>query len=58
MKTKVEKRAEELDKSKKPIVSVDSSLNKYHGKVLFPKKLTLAEEQLKGVKLPGLKNNS
>ena len=55
MKTEIEKKVEELNKSKVPIVAIDPFLNKYQGKVLFPKKLALAEEQLKGVKLPEIK---
>ncbi len=57
MKTEIEKKIEELNKSKVPIVAVDPSLNKYQGKVLFPKKLALAEKQLKGVKLPDIKKH-
>ncbi len=57
MKTEIEKRIEELGKSKVPIVAIDPSLNKYQRKVLFPKKLALAEEQLKGVKLPEIKKH-
>lgn len=52
MKTEIEKKIDVLNKSKVPIVAIDRCLNKYQGKVLFPKKLALAEEQLKGVKLP------
>ncbi len=55
MKTEVEKKIEQLNKSKVPIVAIDPALNKYEGKVLFPKKLALAEEKLKGVKLPEVK---
>jgi NAD(P)H-hydrate repair Nnr-like enzyme with NAD(P)H-hydrate epimerase domain len=58
MKTEIEKKIEELNKSKVPIVAIDPSLNKYQGKVLFPKKLALAEEKLKGVKLPEIKKHS
>lgn len=57
MKTEIEKKVEELNKSKAPIVAIDPSLNKYQGKVLFPKKLALAEEKLKGVKLPEVKKH-
>ena len=52
MKPESAKKIEKLNKSKAPIVAIDSSLNKYQGKTLFPKKLALAEEKLKGVKLP------
>lgn len=55
MKTDTEKKIEKLNKSKLPIVAIDPSLDKYQGKVLFPKKLALAEEHLKGVKLPDVK---
>ncbi len=55
MKTEIEKKIEERNKSKVPIVAIDPSLNKYQGKVLFPKKLEIAEEKLKGVKLPEIK---
>lgn len=55
MKTEINKKIEELNKSKVPIVVIDPSLNKYQGKVLFPKKLAIAEEKLKGVKLPKIK---
>ncbi len=43
---------EELNKNKKPIIAIDKSLNKYQDKTLFPEKLVIANEQLKGVKLP------
>ena len=57
MKTEIDKKIEELNKSKVPIVAIDPSLNKYQGKVLFPKKLAIAEEKLKGVKLPEVKKH-
>lgn len=57
MKTEIKKKIEELNKSKVPIVAIDPSLNKYHGKVLFPQKLAIAEEKLKGVKLPETKKH-
>jgi len=52
MKPKIKNKIDELNKSKVPIVAIDQSLNKYHGKTLFPKKLAIAEEKLKGAKLP------
>jgi hypothetical protein len=55
MKAEIEKKIEGLNRSKVPIVAIDPALNKYQGKVLFPKKLALAEEQLKGVELPKIK---
>lgn len=57
MKTEIDKKIEELNKSKVPIVAIDPSLNKYQGKVLFPKKLAIAQEKLKGVKLPEVKKH-
>lgn len=57
MKTELENKIEQLNKSKVPIVAIDSSLNKYQGSVLFPKKLALAEEQLRGIKLPAIKKH-
>ncbi len=58
MKAELEKKIEELNSSKVPIVAIDPALNKYQGKILFPQKLALAEEQLKGVKLPKIKKHS
>jgi hypothetical protein len=52
------KKVEEVNNSKVPIVAIDPSLNKYKEKTLFPKKLALANEQLKGVKLPKKKHGS
>jgi len=52
------KKVQELNKSKVPIVAIDPSLNKYRDKTLFPKKLALANEQLKGAKLPPKKHRS
>ena len=46
------KTVQDLNKSKLPIVAIDPSLNKYRDKTPFPEKLALANEQLKGVKLP------
>lgn len=54
----MEKKVEQLNKSKVPIVAIDTALNKYQGKVLFLKKLALAEKQLKGVKLPEIKKKN
>ena len=51
------KKIQELNNSKMPIIAIDSSLNKYRDQTLFPKKLALANQQLKGVKLPSNKSN-
>ena len=42
----------ELNKKKTPIVKIDKELEKYRGKVLFPKKLKKANEILDRVGLP------
>jgi hypothetical protein len=47
MRTIAEKKAEELNKRKAPIVTIDESLNKYKDVVLFPEKLEKANEILK-----------
>lgn len=57
MKTEMEKKTEQLNKIKSPIVAIDTSLNKYQGKILFPKKLAIAEKKLKGLQLPSLKKH-
>ena len=41
---------EKLNISKVPIVPIDKSLEKYRGKVLFPKKLAMANEILTAYK--------
>jgi hypothetical protein len=48
----IETRIAALNKCKSPIVAIDTALDKYRGRVLFPKKLALAEKKLKGIKLP------
>ncbi len=45
---------EKLNESKLPIIPIDSRLEKYRGKVLFPKKLQKANEILSESKLPDL----
>lgn len=47
---------EKLNKSKLPIIPIDKNLEKYRGKVLFPKKLERANEILAKSKLPELSN--
>ena len=46
------KSVQELNNSKSPIVVIDSSLEQYRDKVLFPEKLAKANEMLKSAKLP------
>ncbi len=42
----------DLNKNKTPIVKIDKALEKYRGKVLFPKKLKKANEILERIGLP------
>lgn len=50
------KKSQPFKDRKAPDVIYDPELNKYQGKILFPKKLALAKEQLKGVQLPTIKD--
>ncbi len=43
---------EQLNKAKVPIVKLDKSLEKFHGKVLFPEKLKEANKTLAEVGIP------
>ena len=43
---------QDLNKNKTPIVKIDKELEKYRGKVLFPKKLKRANEILEKAGLP------
>lgn len=49
-------RVEDLNKRKIPMVKIDKKLEQFRGKVLFPKKLALANEMLSKAKLPNLEN--
>lgn len=44
----------DLNKKKTPIVKIEDELEKYRGKILFPKKLKKANEILDRVGLPKL----
>ena len=52
------KKVQELNNSKIPIVRIDSSLEQYRNKVLFPEKLAKANELLKDAKLPARKKST
>jgi len=52
------KTAEELNKSKIPIIRIDPSLEQYRDKVLFPEKLAKTNVMLKTAKLPKIKQHS
>lgn len=43
---------EELNKAKIPVVKINEKLKEFKGKILFPKKLALANEMLLHAKLP------
>jgi hypothetical protein len=43
---------EELNQSKIPIVKIDKKLERFKGKVLFPKKLAMANQLLEKAILP------
>ena len=58
IKLHIMKKAEDLNKSKVPIVRIDPSLNQYRDKILFPDKLAKANELLKTAKLPKRKHRS
>ena len=48
----VDMKVKDLNKSKVPVVRIDSSLEKYKDKVLFKEKLDKANEMLKTTGLP------
>jgi len=50
-------KVEDLNKGKIPIVKIDKKLEKLRVKVLFPKKLALANEMLSKAKLPKLEKS-
>lgn len=52
------KTVDELNKSKIPVVRIDSCLAQYRSKVLFPEKLAKANKMLKTAKLPMKKHPS
>ena len=47
-------KVDELNKAKIPVVKINKKLEEFRGKILFPKKLALANEMLLKVKLPTL----
>ncbi len=49
-------KVDELNKSKIPLVKINKKLEEFRGKILFPKKLALANEMLLNAKLPNLEN--
>jgi hypothetical protein len=49
-------KVKDINTRKKPIVIIDKSLDFFNDKILFPEKLAKANEMLKKVGLPKLKN--
>ena len=49
-------KVDELNKAKIPVVKINKKLEEFRGKILFPKKLALANEMLLKAKLPNLEN--
>ena len=47
-------KVDELNKAKIPVVKINKKLEEFRGKILFPKKLALANEMLSRAKLPNL----
>ena len=47
-------KVDELNKAKIPVVKINKKLEEFRGKILFPKKLVLANEMLSKAKLPNL----
>lgn len=45
-------KVDELNKAKIPVVKINKKLEEFRGKILFPKKLALANEMLAKAKLP------
>jgi hypothetical protein len=45
---------DELNKAKIPVVKINKKLEEFRGKILFPKKLALANDMLAKAKLPVL----
>ena len=48
---------DELNKAKIPVVRINKKLEEFRGKILFPKKLALANEMLSKAKLPILETS-
>ncbi len=47
-----------MKRNKTTKIAIDPLLNMYHGKILFPEKLAIAEEKIKGLNLPQSKKAS
>ena len=49
-------KVDEFNKAKISVVKINKKLEEFKGKILFPKKLALANEMLLNAKLPDLKS--
>lgn len=49
------RRLKKIKEDKIPLVAIDTKLDKLKGKILFPKKLELANKMLENAKLPVIK---
>ena len=45
-------KVDDLNKAKIPVVKINRKLEEFRGKILFPKKLAMANEMLSKAKLP------
>ncbi len=45
-------KVQDLNKAKIPLVKIDPKLEEFKGRILFPKKLDLANKMLENAKLP------
>ncbi len=50
-------KVDELNEAKIPVVKINKKLEEFRGKILFPKKLALANEMLLRAKLPTLETS-
>jgi hypothetical protein len=50
-------KVDELNKAKIPVVKINKKLEEFKGKILFPKKLALANDMLSKAKLPILEKS-
>lgn len=51
------KEIKKIKNSKVPLVAIDTKLDKLRDKILFPKKLDLANKMLENAKLPQVKHH-
>lgn len=51
-------KVQELSQRKVPIVAIDTALDEYEGRILFPEKLERANTMLKTAKLPPKKHRN